>query len=145
VAVGCDFLVCGFPGDQAAIFSISNPSIDKPSFVTHHGDLAFGVIGSGAFLAESALYAYGQSFIDNTASTVYQALAAKFSAETATDVGKMTHVAILRKGCRVPFEIKSIRTIRQIWDKNRPTVPQEGCDTINQAMQSTSQTSALVP
>jgi len=146
ITVGCDFLVCGFPANgKAALFSISNPSVDNPSFITHHGDLGFGVIGSGAFIAESTLYAYAQTFIDTTQATIYKTLSAKFSAETATDVGETTHLAIYRRGIKIPFQMTHIKKIKEVWENNRPHVPAEGIDAINQAMQSISGMSASEP
>jgi len=141
IVVGCDFLVCGFPNDRAAVFSVSNPSVDKPSFITHHGDLGFGVIGSGAFIAESTLYAYRQSFIDPIAPTVYKTLSAKFCAETATDVGETTHMAIFKRDRKFPYDDGLIENIKKIWEKNRPRILTETIDMVNQAVQSTPGTS----
>jgi hypothetical protein len=123
VKVGCDFLVCGFGPKRPHIFGVSNPTADNPSCITIHDDRSFGAIGSGANLAESGLYAYRQNAWNSVDITIYQTCAAKFSAETATDVGKATSLRVLKKGEVLDYDDSLPDKLRKIWERNRPKVP----------------------
>jgi hypothetical protein len=115
--------VCGFGPKRPHIFGVSNPTVDNPSFITSHDDLCFGAIGSGAYLAESSLYAYRQNAWNSVDITIYQTCAAKFFAETATDVGKATFLKVLKKGEVLDYDHSLPDKLRKIWEKNRPRVP----------------------
>jgi len=136
IKVGCEFLVCGFDS-EAHIFAVSNPTTENPSFVTYHDDLGFGTIGSGAYLAESSLYAYRQSYITSMDITIYQACAAKFSSETATDVGDATHIKVIQKEQILEYKTILPRELKDIWQMNRPSVPDAASKTIEGAREST--------
>jgi hypothetical protein len=122
VKVGCEFLVCGFD-NIGHIFSVSNPTADNPSFITPHDDLGFGTIGSGAYVAESSLYAYQQSHGVSLEVSIYQTCAAKFSSESATDVGDATHVKIIQKDKIIEYDIFLADDLKPIWRKNRLRIP----------------------
>jgi len=123
VKVGCEFLVCGFGPKRPHIFGVSNPTADNPSCITMHDERCFGAIGSGAYLAESGLYAYRQNAWNSVDITIYQTCAAKFSAEAATGVGKATSLRVLKKGGFLDYDDSLPDKLRKIWEKTRPKVP----------------------
>ena len=133
VKVGCDFLVCGFDQlDTPHIFSVSSPSEDNPSFVTHYDDPGFAAIGSGGYIADSILYGTGQSFVQGLQDTIYNVCAAKFASESASDVGETTFLKILHPEDKYKnFDITLAGELKKIWEKNKPVIPDKAAALIS--------------
>jgi hypothetical protein len=103
VRVDIDLLVVGYHGaDQPFpyILQVSTPTEDNPSFVTRC-DSGFGAVGTGAYLAESVLYSLGQMVAAPLSITVYNLAAAKFTSESASDVGRKTVLGLFKPDGRV--------------------------------------------
>jgi hypothetical protein len=99
VQVGFEMLVFGFDKYEIPrVFTISNPTADNPSFVNHFSDTGFAAIGSGGYLADSQLFGASQYVATTLEETVYNVCAAKFAAESASDVGPTTYVRIFERG-----------------------------------------------
>jgi hypothetical protein len=97
IDIGLDMMVFGFGRSGVPmIFIVSNPTVEKPSFITHCDATNFACIGTGGYLAESSLYGFEQSTSDTIEETIYQVLSAKFLAESATDVGEATYLRVFR-------------------------------------------------
>jgi len=95
VKIGCDLLVCGFDRmNLPHVFIASNPTEENPSFVTDCDFPGFATIGTGGYIADSYLYSCEQSPACDLAETIYNTMCAKFSAESASDVGENTHLYI---------------------------------------------------
>jgi hypothetical protein len=135
IKVGCDFLVSGFD-DVAHIFSVSDPTTEHPSFITNHDDLGFGTIGSGAYLAESTLYSYRQYVTNSIEETIFNTCAAKFSSESATDVGHATHIKVVQKDRIIQYEPSLSRELRDIWETQRPRITADALKIIKEAKRS---------
>jgi len=96
IQVGFDLLVFGFDKfGFTRIFVVSNPSDENPSFITFADDTKFASIGTGSYLADSALYAYSQYVGRSLEETIYHVLAAKFLSESASDVGEATFLRVM--------------------------------------------------
>jgi len=129
--VGCDFLVSGFDGYGAHIFSVSSPSIENPSFVSDADEPGFAAIGSGSYIAESVLYSLEQQPIHKLHATIYNVCAAKFASETATDVGPLTYLKIVnREGQLMKITHQMEADIKDIWESNKPLIPKDALDLI---------------
>jgi hypothetical protein len=91
VQVGFDMIVAGFESRASRIFIVSNPTEENPSFITYCDDESFAAIGTGAYVAESLLFSFRHRFgVPDLNQTIYELLAAKFEAESASDVGDAT-------------------------------------------------------
>jgi hypothetical protein len=91
--LGCELLVTGHdPHGVPQIVSVSDPGIVKD-----HDVAGFWAIGTGWYLALSALAMRGQCSRFQTLKTVYHVCEAKFLAESAVGVGKETFVCVHRK------------------------------------------------
>jgi hypothetical protein len=119
VQVGCELLVYGF--DQVGlshIFSVSNPTPDKPTFITEHDHPSFAAIGSGAYVAEGMMYAFGHLSIHNIYETLYHCCVAKFYSETASDVGMLTMTHIIKSdGEFLEHDAMLANHLRNRWGK----------------------------
>ncbi len=139
VSVGFNLLVAGIEkSGHAKIFTVSNPSEENPSFINFCDTTHFAAIGSGAYLAESVLYAYGQIGGDSLDQTVYRLIAAKFLAESASDVGEATHLRIIyQDGSVKRLDADFIHNeIRTHWDSfDKPKVSQKGLELIKRGLQ----------
>ena len=112
--LGCTFLVFGF--DEKALphlFVVRNPgrieSYDKPGF---------WAIGAGASAALSMLSLLHQHSERSTLhETIYNVLAAKYSSESASDVGPETWLWIKKINC-IGFsnDVGMERQIRDLWE-----------------------------
>lgn len=123
IQIGIEMLVFGFDEHSLPrIFIVSTPTDDHPSFITHCDEMGFSCIGTGAFLAESALYGFEQGLggIDSLHSTIYHVACAKFAAETASDVGKLTYLrAYESDGTELGFNLQWIEEkLRPLWLKH---------------------------
>jgi hypothetical protein len=109
--VGVQFLVCGYDKQkQGKLFEISSPGA-----VTDHNLLGYGVIGSGYSMATASLRRKPLKYLLD--STIYRVLEAKFSAETASAVGKPTTVILKSRRESVFLPQDDIKGIRSAWKK----------------------------
>jgi hypothetical protein len=132
--LGAQFLLFGYERSpnraghkRARIFEISSPG-----HITDHGLLQYAVIGSGYYMALAALRR--QKMAGYLEGTIYRLLEAKFSAETATGVGKTTTMTLYNQ-----FESmsllgpKDIDRVRTIWlETLKNSVPQEAIQLIEE-------------
>ncbi len=131
--LGCRFLTYGFDdNEQPHIFDVGDPggkaeSLDKPGF---------WAIGNGKSSAITTLAQLGQSSeATRMEATIYNVLAAKFTSETASDVGRDTFFFVKRYGCN-SFKHRGnlLADVRRIWEeKGRPSVPPEALQAIQRA------------
>ena len=136
IKIGCDLLVCGFDGNyEGHIFIVSNPTDENPSFITHCDDPGFGVIGSGAYLAESTLYAFEAVWTNRLAIVVYQCIIAKYIAESASDVGQTTFLQVFDMYGN-DFDLPNLEEwIRKQWLKTgKPRIPRTALEKISNAI-----------
>ena len=136
IEVGCELLVSGFDQAGPHIFCVSNPTVDDPSFISDRDYPSFAAIGSGSYLAESTLYAFGHTSITSVEDTIYQATVAKFVAEAASDVGTHTVILVFNKnGERMELAAGLEDNLRRRWlNKGRPSVPSDALEMIKEAM-----------
>jgi hypothetical protein len=125
--LGLELLVYGFaPSGYPRLFEVANPG----SVVSH--DLrGYATIGSGSLMALAALNR--KPLIPDLADTIYRLLDAKFSSETARDVGKKTHVIVMNKqGKHGSLHQADIEKIRLIWQETmKQPNPPTAIDIIN--------------
>lgn len=97
--------------------------VDSPGHVIDRNALKFAVIGSGHDMAMASLrWPPPMTFF--LEDTIYRLLEAKFAAETATGVGKMTTVALRNREGRITLLPRSdIDEIREIWKRCVANVP----------------------
>ena len=108
--LGITLLVCGFDGREPRIFEVSNPGS-----ITDHSLLQYAVVGSGSYMALAALRRKSLNF--NLEDTIYRLLDAKFSAETAAGVGKITSLITMNVDGEFGFVMSEmIGKIRKIRD-----------------------------
>jgi hypothetical protein len=111
--LGLELLVYGFdPMGVRAIFEVANPGK-----IINHTMRGYAAIGSGTLMALAALNKkpIGETLPD----AIYRILDAKFSAETARDVGKSTHVISLNKDGENGYLIDDeLEKIHQIWEED---------------------------
>jgi 20S proteasome alpha/beta subunit len=103
------FIVCGYDKQRRArIFEIDNPgrAID-------HNLLCYAVAGSGYHMATASLRRKPMKFYLD--STIYRLLEAKFSAETASGVGRSTTVILKSRDQISRLLQSSIEQLREIW------------------------------
>jgi len=133
--LGCRFLIYGFDEKaRAHLFEIGEngklDSRDKPGF---------WAIGSGAVSALSTLANLKQaSEATPLNATIYNVLAAKYTSESASDVGPETFFFVLRSGSigfRQAGPVGAVeQAMRQLWEsKGRPRTPPEVADIVNNA------------
>lgn len=131
VKVGCDFLVFGFDNIGSHIFSVSNPTDENPSFISHADDPGFTATGSGGYIAESVLYSLEQNPGLGLNRIIYNVCAAKFSSEVASDVGDTTFMRVAQPGRQnIPIDHSLERELKAIWKENKPVVPPEAIEAI---------------
>lgn len=97
ITVGCDLLVCGYSSGVPHIFSVSNPTVSHPSFITYYDEPGFAAIGTGGMLAEATLYSFEHGKVSSLEETIYRTTYAKFVAESASDIGEDTVIRSLDK------------------------------------------------
>jgi hypothetical protein len=130
------------------IFTVTNPTVEQPSFISYFDDPGFTAIGTGGMLAESTLYAFEHGIAHTLEQTIYHATYAKFVAESASDVGESTYLYVLNNdGTR--FQLGKYEFMNRLRDrylrKGKPTIPQDASEMIDKEIKSitpsTSQTS----
>jgi hypothetical protein len=85
-SIGCEFLISGFDDEgDSHIFTLRNPGTCE-----FYNKLGFWAIGSGQQQAISSLFASKYSRYDPIEYAISKILGAKFTAESATGVGKST-------------------------------------------------------
>ncbi|WP_441234312.1 hypothetical protein [Bradyrhizobium sp. 930_D9_N1_4] len=110
--LGLELLIYGFDGHgRRSIFEVANPGK-----VINHSLRGYAAIGSGSLMALAALNKkpLGNSLAD----TIYRIFDAKFSSETARDVGQKTHVISLAKNGKNGFLTDDeVEDVHNIWLK----------------------------
>jgi 20S proteasome alpha/beta subunit len=121
--LGLELLCYGFnkSGDRF-IFEEANPGK-----VIWHNTLGYAAIGSGSLMALAALNR--KPLVHNLSlnETIYRLLDAKFSSETARDVGKKTYLIMLNSRGKVQIAPQPyVERIRNIWDdqQKKPEPPE---------------------
>jgi 20S proteasome alpha/beta subunit len=106
---------------------------DPQGKIDYHDIVGFQTIGAGAQTASSILYFYGQNPKTPLALTIYHASAAKFMAESASDVGKHTSVIVFRpSGEAVLLCEPDIESLRAMWDRDgKPRVPANASEEVS--------------
>jgi hypothetical protein len=95
-----------------------------PGKIMDHNTLRYGVIGSGYDMARASLRRAPFLELEDT---IYRLLEAKFSAETATGVGRTTTLLLRNKYGIVRFLAREhVEKIREIWDaaRKQPNPPE---------------------
>jgi hypothetical protein len=108
-------------------------STDPQGKTDYHDIVGFQTIGAGAQTASSILYFYGQNPKVSLPLTIYHASAAKFMAESATDVGKHTSVIVfMPTGKAVLLYEPDIESLRALWEvEGKPRVPANASEVIS--------------
>lgn len=122
------FIVYGNDANYAPhLFEVS-----PPGTISDRRQLRYAVIGSGIYMANASLRSKPLDFASLDAIT-YRLLAAKFSAETATGVGKSTTLSIKAFGQGDEYmSSNTIEKIRDIWDEEtKKGEPREALDIIS--------------
>jgi ATP-dependent protease HslVU (ClpYQ) peptidase subunit len=120
--LGCKFLIYGFDGEgRAHLFEVSEPgkiqSKDKPGF---------WAIGNGAVSALSTLATLKQASERSSLNdTIYNVLAAKYTSESASDVGPDTFLFVKKKGSiGFRWKLNFEKELREAWEsEGRPKMP----------------------
>ena len=124
--LGLELLGYGFSGAGIGfIFEVANPGK-----IILHNLRGFAAIGSGSLMALAALNRRPKSH--RIPDTIYRLLDAKFSSETARDVGKTTYVLVLKSnGNAQIMKPEAIEDLRKIWDglQSQPS-PKKALDII---------------
>jgi 20S proteasome alpha/beta subunit len=108
--LGLELLVYGHDSRGAHLFEVVNPGK-----IISHNLRGFAAIGSGSLMALAALNR--KPLTASLSEVIYRLLDAKFSSETASDVGKKTHViAMDRSGKFGIMSQKHIEHVRTIWE-----------------------------
>jgi hypothetical protein len=110
--LGIDFIVYGYDNKKCPhIFTLVNPGV-----MVNHDLEQYAVIGSGVYMARAALSRKPLSPDLNT--VIYRALGAKFSAETASGVGRSTTVIVANSdGKFAQLSEPTVRAVRTAWDR----------------------------
>jgi hypothetical protein len=119
--LGLELLVYGFDPDSGAsqLFEVTNPGK-----ITSHRLRGYAAIGSGSLMALAALNR--KAITPGLPETIYRFLDAKFSSETARDVGRKTHVIITKSnGQHGILPQKTIEQIREIWEEKQKQIEPE--------------------
>jgi 20S proteasome alpha/beta subunit len=125
--LGLELLVYGFdPHGNPHVFEVENPGQIK-----NHDFLHYAAIGTGSNMAYAALAR--KKLTPGLEETIYRVLDAKFSAETATGVGKKTHVVTMTQTGKLGFMAqKEIEDVRSIWQKlMKQTEPKDAIEVIS--------------
>lgn len=127
--LGLELIVYGFDGHGGRhLFEIANPGK-----IINHNLRGYTAVGSGSMMALAALTR--KRIVPGLSETIYRLLDAKFSSETAREVGKKTYVIIANKSGR--FEImpqKDIAKIRAVWEEIiKQQEPEEALDLIDKS------------
>jgi hypothetical protein len=134
-------LLCfGFSSDNIPhIFEVQNPGR-----VISHDFMQYGVIGSGFYMAMASLRR--RHLTGNLEETIYRVLEAKFSAETASGVGKSTLLVTIDKdGNLGTVDRNEIEKIRKIWEKTLlEPAPRDAVEIISRTTAVTKLTGASV-
>jgi hypothetical protein len=148
IQIGCDLLIFGFSNTRRGrfphIFSVSNPTTDRPTFITNHDSPSFAAIGSGLYAAESILYAFRHTVINTLYETIYQVCTAKYFAESASDVGELTMLNIIKgDGSWMEIDVGLANDLRERWKTNgKLKIPEKEIQWIKESItQSTSRKS----
>ena len=121
--IGVELLIGGFdsgkPTPQPYIFTVKDPGV-----FSDFDKIGFWSIGSGHHTALGAMFASRYDTRESLELCLYKVLVAKFTAESATGVGKDTKVLLLQPGTPLPLWISSdtITEIRLVWE-GLPKVP----------------------
>jgi 20S proteasome alpha/beta subunit len=109
--LGLELLVYGYNGkDRRFLFEVSNPGK-----IISHTMRGYAAIGSGSLMATAALAR--KSITPGLAETIYRILDAKFSSETARDVGKKSNLITINSSGKVSAMSQGeIDKIREIWE-----------------------------
>jgi 20S proteasome alpha/beta subunit len=139
--LGLELLVYGFSEDgHPSIFEVANPGK-----IISHSLRGHAAIGSGSLMAISALNRkpLGRSITDIT----YRLLDAKFSSETARDVGKKTFVVVLGpNGSHGTMAQGDVDKIRASWNKElKRANPKEAIKIIEKSVVVTATSSGKQP
>jgi 20S proteasome alpha/beta subunit len=146
IEVECQLLIFGFDGEDARIFSAGSPTSDNPSFTTEYTNPGFAAIGSGSYAADSILYGFRHTDVTPLAKTIYQTCAAKFFAESASDVGELTMLHVVSNDGTMMLTPHSLPdTLRALWlAEGKLKMPQSALQMISEAItQSIPQASAV--
>jgi hypothetical protein len=108
--IGVQFLVYGYDSIGAHLFEV-----DSSGHVSDRRQLGYGVIGSGYHMASASMRRKPLYF--SFESTIYRLLEAKFSAETASGVGKTTTVMFQDRNGRGTIGVEAIDKLRSIWEE----------------------------
>jgi 20S proteasome alpha/beta subunit len=129
--LGISLIVFGFDSGSKTIhlFKVENPgkAVDQDIF-------GYSVTGSGYFMAMASLNERPMR-ASSQEEVCYRLCEAKFCAETATAVGRMTTVAILDdNGDLTQLTSAEIIAIRSAWQESRATpIPESAANTIREA------------
>ena len=109
--LGLEILVYGFDNAGGRIvFEVANPGK-----IINHTMRGYAAIGSGTLMALAALNK--KPLGPTLADTIYRVVDAKFSSETARDVGKKTHVITLSsEGTNGFLYDAELATLHRIWE-----------------------------
>jgi 20S proteasome alpha/beta subunit len=135
--LGLELLGYGFDSSgKAHIYEIANPGK-----ISSHNLRGFAAIGSGTLMALASLNRKPMS--GDIQETIYRVLDAKFSAETAPNVGYKTYVIVLNDdGNLQVMTDKGIEAVRKIWtDIQKQAEPVEAIDIISTSLVSRATTS----
>ncbi len=132
--LGCTFLVCGFDSDSAksaTIFSVYNPGLAYPRIKP-----TFSAIGAGYVNALTYLERQQQFDRLSLSVSLYNGIAAKSLAESATGVGKQTLAGIVECGKeRMRFlEADEVDSIKKIWLEEEATLRPNNLEKIVQGI-----------
>jgi hypothetical protein len=114
--LGIELLCYGYDKrKQPHIFQVSNPGS-----VTNHDLLGYAVIGSGYWMASASLRR--RPLPPDLEAVIYRLLEAKFSAETASGVGKSTTVMTMNSEAKLgAMGSGAISKVRDIWEQTLKT------------------------
>jgi 20S proteasome alpha/beta subunit len=124
--LGLELLIYGYGNDGFRhLFEVANPGK-----VVSHNLRGFAAIGSGSWMALAALNR--KPVAASLADTIYRLLDAKFSSETASGVGRRTHIIIMSSdGKYGGMSVAEIDKIRAIWEETlKQPEPDEALDLI---------------
>lgn len=110
--LGLELLVYGFDASgHQDIFEVANPGK-----VISHSIRGYAAIGSGSLMALAAL---NRRALERTLTdTIWRLFDAKFSSETARDVGRKTHVITLNNSGENGFFVEDeVNLIHEIWKR----------------------------
>lgn len=123
----------GHSPHSAMIYSIS------PVGDSLHDAAGFTTIGSGANMALNTLLWLEQARHRTLADTIFNVACAKFSAERAGGVGKMTTMYVSQKGEKADeqrgksLQEREVDALRDLWEKHlKPRIPSEAFEAIGQ-------------